>query len=115
MPTWMEFITFTRGQGFDGLLILYDKKDDGTSCDGQLRIEIYEDKEYKKKLWSKSFEVSEQDFSEYTWGINRKENAWRLNRISYDDVKTGAENPTWYARAYFDSLDGSVLKDTVVI
>ena len=115
MPKWMEFVTFNRGQGFEGLLILYDKDDDDISCDGKLRIEIYDDHEYKKTLWSKSFEVSSQDFSEYTWGINREEAAWHLNRTSYDDVKTGAENPTWYVRAYFDSPDGSVLKDTEVI
>lgn len=115
MPSWMEFITFTRGQGFDGLLILYDKEDDVTSCDGKLRIEVYEDREYGEELWSESFDVDKGNFSEYNWGFDREATAWKLDRISYDEIQYGAEDPTWYVRAYFDSPDGSILRDTTMI
>lgn len=118
MPKWMEFITFTKGQGLDGLLILHDKEDYVTSCNGTLRIEVYEDREYQEKLWSKSFDIDKEDFGTHTWtffGAEQKAKSWELDRISYDDIQYGAEDPTWYVRAYFDSPDGSVLRDTTMI
>ena len=115
MPTWMEFVTFPKGQGFTGLLILYNSEDDDTSCNGKLRVEIYGDCEYKEKLWSKSFDVGKYEFSEYTWGINRGAIAWHLKRIPYDEIEPDAEDPVWYVRAYFESPDGCILKDTSVI
>jgi len=115
MPTWMEFITQQRGQGFEGLLILYDDKDESVRGIGKLRIEVYEDREYKNKLWIESFDVDDSDFNFYKWGFGREATGWKLNRISFDEIQNGAEDPSWYVRAYFDSPDGSTLRDTAII
>lgn len=115
MPYWMEFFTFNQGQGFNALLVLHDKVDKDASCDGKLRIEVYDDSEYREKLWGKTFNVEKGNFTDYSWGVGREANAWKLNRIAFDEIQYGAEDPTWYARAYFDSPDGKILKDTAVI
>lgn len=116
MPAWMEFVTFHRGEGFDGLLILYNDYDSHTASGGWLRVELYEDRDYTKKVWSKSFDVNRDDFDSYTWGLGREDYAWRLKRIAFEDIKPGMEDPVYlYVRAYFDTLDGRTLKDTTMI
>jgi len=115
MPMWMKFTTQQRGQGFEGLLILYDDKDESVRGIGKLRIEVYEDREYKNKLWIESFDVDDSDFNFYKWGFGREATGWKLNRISFDEIQNGAEDPSWYVRAYFDSPDGSTLRDTAII
>jgi len=38
-----------------------------------------------------------------------------MERISFDEIMYGAEDPTWYVRSYFDSPEGSILRDTAII
>lgn len=116
LPAWMEFVTFSRGEGFDAILILYNDADVVIGCDGQLRVELYSDRNYKEKVWSRSVDVERDDFESWTWGFGREANAWHLKRIPFDDIKPGLEYPVYlYVRAYFDSPDGSILKDTTMV
>jgi tetratricopeptide (TPR) repeat protein len=116
LPTWIEFITFSRGEGFDALLILYNEEDQDITCDGTLRVELYDDRDYKNRVWSKSFDVAREDFESYTWGFGNKAQAWHLKRMAFDDIKPGMEYPVYlYIRAYFDTPDGRTLKDTTMV
>lgn len=116
LPAWIEFITFSRGEGFDAILILYNDADAVIDCDGRLRVELYNDSSHKEKVWSGSFDVKRDDFESWTWGFGREALAWHLKRIAFDDIKPGLEDPVYlYVRAYFDSPDGSILKDTTMV
>jgi len=85
--------------------------------DGNLKIEVFEG-DPATKLWSKSYPVKAADFADTILGIfARPAIVWHADRISYDTIKPGLgdlsleESVSLEIRAYFETIDGRMLKD----